>query len=279
MKGQIVTLHANEYFAENESGSYRLTARGRMKGKTDILVGDYVEFANGAIEKVYPRTSEFIRPSVANVTQIVAVLSSEPKPDFYMLDKLLVSANKEGVSVVLAVNKNDLGAEIYDKVKSEYAASGAEILSVSAAKGDNLAALKEKLRGKLTALAGQSAVGKSSLVNAMFSTSLKVGDLSAIKRGKHTTTASHIYSFGEYRIVDTPGFAVLETDVEAEDIRFYYPEFETPSALCKFRGCTHVSEPSCEVKRLAESGEIPQKRYLRYVELFKKAKEKRRDYE
>ena len=266
MKGQIVTLHANEYFAENESGNYRLTARGRMKGKTDILVGDYVEFANGAIEKVYPRTSQFIRPSVANVQQIVAVLSSEPKPDFFMLDKLLVSANKEGVSVVLAVNKNDLGAEIYEKVKREYAGSGAEILSVSAAKGDNLGALKEKLSGKLTALAGQSAVGKSSLVNA-------------IKRGKHTTTASHIYSFGDCRIVDTPGFAVLETDVEAEDIRFYYPEFETPSALCKFRGCTHTSEPYCEVKRLAESGRIPEERYLRYVELFKKAKEKRREYE
>lgn len=94
MKGQIITLHANEYFAESGGELYRLNARGRMKGRTDILVGDFVEFENGAISRVYERISQFIRPSVANVEQIVAVLSSEPKPDFLMLDKLLVSAER-----------------------------------------------------------------------------------------------------------------------------------------------------------------------------------------
>lgn len=102
-----------------------------MKGRTDILVGDFVEFENGAISRVYERISQFIRPSVANVEQIVAVLSSEPKPDFLMLDKLLVSAEKEGVPAVLAVNKNDLGADVYEKVRREYAGAGTEIMSVS----------------------------------------------------------------------------------------------------------------------------------------------------
>ena len=134
MKGQIITLHANEYFAESGGELYRLSARGRMKGRTDILVGDFVEFENGAISRVYERISQFIRPSVANVEQIVAVLSSEPKPDFLMLDKLLVSAEKEGVPVVLAVNKNDLGADVYEKVRREYAGAGTEIMSGSAAR-------------------------------------------------------------------------------------------------------------------------------------------------
>ena len=279
MKGQIITLHANEYFAESGGELYRLSARGRMKGRTDILVGDFVEFENGAISRVYERISQFIRPSVANVEQIVAVLSSEPKPDFLMLDKLRVSAEKEGVPVVLAVNKNDLGADVYEKVRREYAGAGTEIMSVSAARGDNLSALREKIRGRLTALAGQSAVGKSSLVNAMFSTDLRVGALSGIKRGRHTTTSSRIYTFGDCRIVDTPGFAVLETDVLAEDLAAYYPEFEKSAGLCRFRGCTHTSEPDCEVKRLAENGGIDRERYLRYAELFRRLKEKRREYE
>lgn len=117
-------------------------------------------------------------------------------------------------------------------------------------------------------------MGKSSLVNAMFSTDLRVGALSGIKRGRHTTTSSCIYTFGDCRIVDTPGFAVLETDVLAEDLAAYYPEFEKSAGLCRFRGCTHTSEPGCEVKRLAENGGIDRERYLRYAELFRRLKEK-----
>lgn len=276
MKGQVVKSHGSEYFVKSGEETFRLVARGKMKGKTEILVGDNVEFANGAISCVLPRVSRFIRPSVANVELIAAVLSAQPKPDFLMLDKLLVSAEKEGVEVIFVVNKNDLGEEIYEKVEKEYKGAGIEVFSVSAEQGVNLGALKNRLKGRLTAFAGQSAVGKSSLVNAMFGTSLKVGDLSVIGRGRHTTTFSNIYTFGEWKIVDTPGFAVLETDMDETELARYYPEFEAHLNECKFRGCLHAGEPDCAIAELARNGEISPERYQRYLEILKQLKERKK---
>ena len=278
MTGQVIAAHGREYIVKSEAGESRLFARGRMKGKTEILVGDFVTFEQDAIVSVLPRKTRFIRPNVANVELICAVLSPEPKPDFLMLDKLLASAGREGAEVVFAVNKNDLGREVYRKVCEEYGAFY-EIFSVSAAEKDNLAALKERLKGRLTALAGQSAVGKSSLVNAMFGASLKVGDLSAIGRGKHTTTASRIYFFGDWQIMDTPGFAALETDMDETELAEYYPEFSAHSGECRFRGCSHTGEPGCAVAALAESGEIPEGRYERYKQIYAELKGRRKRYE
>ncbi len=276
MKGQVFRSHGSEYFIRSGDETYRVVARGKMKGKTEILVGDYVEFKSGAIDSVYPRTSRFIRPSVANVEMIAAVLSALPRPDFLMLDKLLVSAEKEGVDVVFVVNKNDLGKEIYEKVRREYAGTGKEIFSVSAETGENLDTLKDRLKGRLTAFAGQSAVGKTSLVNAMFKTSLKVGDLSSIGRGRHTTTYSNIYFFDAWKIVDTPGFAVLESEIGAGELARYYPEFEAHLNECRFRGCTHTGEKGCAIASLAESGEIARERYERYQEIYRQLKEKKK---
>lgn len=279
MKGQVVKSHGNEYFVASGNETFRLVARGRMKGKTEILVGDFVEFQDGAIVSVNERRSRFIRPNIANVELIAAVLSPEPKPDFLMLDKLLASANKEGVEVVFVVNKNDLGEDVFRKVGKEYALAETEIYSVSAAEKRNLSALKEKLRGRLTAFAGQSAVGKSSLVNAMFGTDLKVGGLSNIGRGRHTTTYSCIYTFGEWKIADTPGFAVLEADMDETELARCYPEFEAHLNECRYRGCLHTGEPGCAVAALAETGEIPKERYLRYLEIYNELKNGRKKYE
>ena len=276
--GLVVRSHGSEYFVRCGEEIYRLTARGKMKGKTEILVGDRVEFESGAITAVLPRSSRFIRPSVANVELVAAVLSPEPKPDFLMLDKLLASANKEGVEVVFVVNKNDLGEAIFRQVKEEYKGAGAEIFSVSAETGENLAALKERLKGRLTAFAGQSAVGKSSLINAMFGADLRVGDLSAIGRGKHTTTFSCIYFYGDWKIVDTPGF-VLETDIGEKELMRFYPEFETHLNECRYRGCAHAGEAGCAIAALAESGEISPARYARYLEILRQIKERRKRYE
>ena len=278
MKGQIINLHTDDFYALSNGEVFRLSARGKLKGKGNLLVGDYVEFSNGVVEKVLPRKNRFIRPSVANADLIVAVVSPVPEPDVLMLDKLVASAVSEEVPVIFVVNKSDITSEIYDKIKSEYSAVG-QIFAVSATEKQGLDDLKNALKDKLSVLAGQSAVGKSSLINALFGTQLKTGEVSDIGRGRHTTTCSKIYEFGDIRIMDTPGFAVLETFIELDDLKFCYPEFNEYLGECKFRGCTHTGEPDCKIQTLALEGKIPLGRYERYKEIYNELKRRKKFYE
>lgn len=278
MKGQIINLRSDDFFALADGEVYRLKARGKLKGKESLLVGDYVEFSNGAVEKVLPRKNRFIRPSVANADLIAAVISPVPEPDFIMLDKLIASAVSEGVPVIFIVNKSDISKSVYEKVKNEYSAVG-EIFSVSATEKVGLEELKTELKNKFTVLAGQSAVGKSSLVNALFGCDLKVGEVSEIGRGRHTTTYSKIYDFDDVRIADTPGFAVLESFIEADDLKYCYPEFNEYLGECKFRGCSHTGEPDCKIEELVGEGKIPFGRFERYKEIYSELKRRKKFYE
>ena len=281
MKGQVISSSGLNYTVFANGETYQATARGKLKlKKENILVGDYVEINNGAIDKVYERSSFFIRPSVANIDLIVAVLSSEPKPDLTITDKLCASAIREGVEVVFAVNKTDLGDNLYKEILNEYKDTGFTIIDVSAKTGRNLDKLKELLKGRISAFAGQSAVGKSSLMNALFSLDIKTGELSQkISRGKHTTTKSTVYYLGEYTIIDTPGFYTLEADIEPEELFLYYPEYEGYLGKCKFRGCSHISEPDCAIIDAVESGDLQRNRYERYKEIYNELKLRRKTYE
>ncbi len=281
MKGQIVSLSGSNYTVLSDGKEYLLTARGKLKlKKENLLVGDYVEFNNGAIERVEERSSSFIRPSVANVDLIVAVLSFEPKPDLTITDKLIASAFKEGVEVVFVVNKTDVSNNLYQEIIEEYKDTGIKILDVSAKTGHNLDKLKDLLKGRFTAFAGQSAVGKSSLLNALFSLNIKTGELSTkISRGKHTTTKSTIYVFDDIKIIDTPGFYTLESDIDVEFLAEYYPEYEKYIGKCKFRCCTHTGEPDCVIKNLVENGELSSGRYQRYLSIYNELKTRRKSYE
>lgn len=277
MKGQIINLRSDDFFALSDGKVYCLKARGKLKGKGNLLVGDYVEFSNGAVERVLERKNRFIRPHVANVDVIAAVISPIPEPDFIMLDKLVASAVSEGVPIIFIVNKNDISSVVYEKVKSEYYAVG-KIFSVSATEKVGLEELKTELKNKLTVLAGQSAVGKSSLVNALFGSDLKTGEVSDIGRGRHTTTYSKIYDFDDVRIADTPGFAVLESFVAADDLKFCYPEFNEYLGECRFRGCSHTGEPDCKIEELVSEGKIPLGRFERYKEIYDELKRRKKFY-
>ena len=243
-------------------------------------MGDFVEFERGVITKVLQRRNHFIRPSVCNVDVIVAVVSPLPKPDFYLVDKLLISAIKEDVDFIIAVNKPDLDDTLLSLVKSEYGNLGFPIVEVSAKEGKGIEELKEMLKGRLSVLAGQSAAGKTSIVNSMFNLDLKVGDLSdKIARGKHTTTRSEIFDYDGYKIVDSPGFAVIEAMVNLNELPECYPEYLEVSSDCKFRGCSHVNEPDCKVKELVNSGKLSKNRYVRYVEIYNEISKRREIYE
>ncbi len=278
MKGQIISSTGSLFTVKNQQETVNLSARGKLKGE-NILVGDIVEYSSGCIEKIYPRSSEFIRPAVANIDLILAVISPVPKPDFTILDKLLVSAFSQGVEVIIAINKTDLESDLSEIVQKEYGTAKVKIVDVSAKNGKNIEVIKQAMANKFTALAGQSAVGKSSLVNALFGLQLKTGEVSEkIGRGKHTTTKSTVYEIGEYKLIDTPGFYTLESFVTHEELAEYYPEFLEVFGNCKFRCCSHTGEPDCAVKQLVCDGKVSQGRYQRYIEIYKELKNKPKNY-
>ena len=281
MKGQVYKAHSNSYYVWCDQKLHKCGARGVLKLRgSEICVGDYVTFEKGVITAVLDRRNRFIRPNVANVDVIVAVISPEPKPDYYLVDKLLISAIKEDVEFLIAVNKTDVDKNLVDKVKNEYGHLGIDVMEISAKSMEGIDDLKEKLKGRLAVLAGQSAAGKTSIINSMFGLELKTGELSEkIQRGKHTTTRSEIFEFGEYKIVDSPGFAVIEAMVNIDELSECYPDYFEVASECKFRGCNHISEPDCKVKELVNSGKFSEDRYRRYVEIYNEISKRREVYE
>lgn len=279
--GQIYKAHSDSYTVNIDKNSLNCGARGVLKIKSDgFSVGDYVKVDKKTIVEVLPRKNRFIRPNVSNVDLVVAVFAPEPKPDLYLLDKLYINAVKENVDLIIVVNKQDVGDQVLELIRNEYKDLGIEILSVSSKTGVGILELKEKLKGKLSVLAGQSAAGKTSIVNAMFGLNLKTGELSEkILRGKHTTTRSEIFEQDDIKLIDSPGFAVLDADVEVDEIIECYPEYFEVSKYCKFRGCTHISEPDCKVKELVNSGQFSKERYVRYVEIYNDIAKRRKIYE
>ena len=281
MIGQVYKAHSDSYSVKCGEKLYRCKARGILKlRREDIAVGDFVQVENGVITAVCQRKNRFIRPNVSNIDLIVAVVSPEPKPDFYLIDKLLLNAVKEDVEIVFLVNKSDFDKDFYNKIVDEYKDVGVEILSVSAKEQVGIKNLKEKIYNKLTVLAGQSAVGKTSIVNSMFNLDLKTGEVSEkISRGKHTTTRSEIFEFEGIKIIDSPGFAVIDAMVELSDLPSCYPEYEKLECECKFRGCSHVNEPNCKVKEMVGKGELSISRYQRYIEIYDEISKRRVVYD
>ncbi len=276
MKGQVYKIHTDTYLVKSEGELYKVGARGIMRKLADkTAVGDYVEFDKGVITKILPRKNYFPRPNVANIDAVTIVVSPEPKPDFMLVDKLVVNAVSRNLEIIFAVNKTDISDELFDKIKSEYSEVGGSFFKISASQNLGVLELKEKIKDKLVLFAGQSAVGKTSLVNTLFGLDLKTGELSEkINRGKHTTTASCIYELNGTRIIDTPGFAVIDADLKKDELPDCYPEYFNLQSGCKYRGCKHINEPDCAVKRAVFSGELSKERYLRYVEIYKEILEK-----
>lgn len=253
-----------------------------MKIKSDgIKVGDEVEFDNSSIKKVFPRKSFFYRANVANVSCINVVISPVPKPDFLLVDKMIVEALSGKAKVYLTINKSDLDDGLIDYCKTNYANAVDSIIAVSALSGDGFDRLKSLLNGEFCAFVGQSAVGKTSIINRLFNIDKTVGDVSKkTMRGRHTTTGREIH-FGEnLQVVDTPGFSNVDViNVKSRDLCLYYKEFEPYNGKCYYIGCAHVSEPDCQVKAAVTRGEISVNRYERYKTLFKEiAENEKRKY-
>ena len=291
MQGKIVKGISGFYYVHVvESGIYECKAKGIFRNqKIKPLVGDDVEIVVldeekkiGNVEKILPRTRELIRPAVANIDMALVIFAAaKPDPNFNLLDRFLCMMEYQKVPVTICFNKCDLVTEEQREVlRKIYELAGYELLFTSAKTQENVEKLKSVLQGKMTAVAGPSGVGKSSLINDLQdAVQMQTGGISdKIERGKHTTRHSQIIPIAENTyIMDTPGFSSMDLPgFSKEDLWTCYPEFVRFEPGCRFIRCSHIGEPDCGVKTALAEGKISQVRYDNYVQLYQEMKNMRK---
>ena len=269
---------------DEDGQEYTLRAQKKLRHQhMTPMVGDAVRFTpgqgeeNGWLEEILPRRSVMERPSVANVDMLMLVLASVPQPDLLLCDKLILRATQGSMTPAICVNKIDLGDGLAQQIEAEYAGTQLRVFSVSAHTGEGVGALREAMRGRVTCLAGQSAVGKSSLLNALFGLSLETGGLSRkTERGRHTTRRAEMMALDGMFVLDTPGFSLLELEdaIEPEAFAQLYPEYNALAGACRFQPCLHDREPGCAVHAAVDRGELSAARWARYRELLGEVREK-----
>jgi len=288
-EGVIIKGIGGFYDVISDNEVYRCRPRGKFR-KLGItpMVGDRVRISpqatahEGILEEIFPRKNTLIRPPVANIDSLAVVMAAEhPSPDFFVIDKLIISAERMGIFIILVINKIDLvKPEIIENIKLQYANSGYPIYCVSGKFGHGMEELSKALSG-ITTLAGQSGVGKSTIINKLNpGMELKTGNISKkIRRGRHTTRHVELLllPYGGM-VVDTPGFSQLELkDVDPLELQECYPEFNKYRHECYFSGCIHTSEPRCKVRQAVEEGSISKERYERYIRILEEIRESRRN--
>lgn len=291
MTGKIIKGIAGFYYVhDGVSRVYECRAKGIFRNRRiRPLTGDNVEFEildaseqTGNITEILPRSNELVRPAVANIDQAMIVFAAaEPDPNLNLLDRFLVSMECRNVPVLICFNKKDLADEEKIRQLMEiYEGAGYPVRLTSAAGGEGLEELRALLRGKTTAFAGPSGVGKSSLTNLIHpEAAMETGAVSEkIKRGRHTTRHSELFFVEkDTYVMDTPGFSsIYVEDLLPEQLASCFPEFEAFVPDCRFLGCVHMGERDCGVKKAVQEMKIPASRYENYRLIYEELKSKRR---
>ncbi len=274
MKGLVIKKNAGLYDIDTGKIVATIKALGNVK-KHGLYVGDYVEFTE-VITKVEERKNLLIRPPLANLDKLFIVASSIPKPDFVLIDKLIVYSLVKGIEPIIVINKTDIMDEcLQSEIKSIYK-DAVKMIFVSAEKGE-VGDLKKEIKG-ITAFAGQSAVGKSSLINALLGKEqAEVGDLSKkVERGKQTTRMTCLYRCDKGYIADTAGFSLLDATlvlpITPQELGRYYPDFLKYLQNCKFRSCLHEISGNCGIIEGVRQGKINKIRYESYLKILSELK-------
>ncbi len=288
-EGIIIKGYGGFYFVQGEEAIYTCSLRGRLrKGSRGVLVGDRVlltvlEEEKGVVEEVFPRTSQLLRPKVANVdTALVVFAAADPEPDWFLVDRLLILIQLAGIEPAICCNKIDLlPKDACDRLEP-YKKAGFTVFKASAKEKIGREELIDFLTDRVTVLAGQSGVGKSSILNMLLpSWQLLTGDVSQkLGRGKHTTRYSELLALPKGGwVVDSPGFSLLDLpeDLTQKQLMLCYPEMKRAEP-CRFDGCLHHKEPDCGVKELLESKEFDLGRYERYIAFLTELQDREEKY-
>ena len=290
MRGLIIENISNLYKVKTEKGIYESVARGKFK-KDEItpVVGDNVEIETineeekkAVIEQIEKRQVYIKRPKLANITQIILVLSSKhPKPDLLMLDKQLAFSEFLNIKSIIVLNKTDLDKnQDFKTIKNIYEKIGYKVIESEAKNQKGIDDLKQLLKNNINAFSGNSGVGKSTLINQIFKDSITLeGNISEKnKRGKNTTTAIKLYKIDDNSyIADTPGFSTFDIyEIESKDLSNYFIDLSKYIKDCQYIGCSHINEKTeeCGIKQALENQKISNQRYETYCKLYNELKER-----
>lgn len=288
MQGLVVENISNLYKIKDGNKIYEANARGKLKKEdTSVAVGDNVEMEildeenkKAVIEKILPRRNFIKRPKMSNITQIILVVSSKnPKPDLLLLDKQLAFAEYLKIKPIIVLNKTDLDKkEEFEQIEKIYTKIGYKVVKTVASNKEGIDELKNILKENINAFSGNSGVGKSTLINAIFKKDItQEGEVSKKnKRGKNTTTSTRLYEIDKNTyIADTPGFSTFDiSEIEYRELDKYFKEMEPLIKDCEFVGCTHIKEDVCGIKLAVKNGKISKDRYERFCKIYNELKEK-----
>jgi ribosome biogenesis GTPase len=291
LKGVLLKGYGGFYYVQVQQEIWECSLRGRFRvKKQDFLPGDHVRILpaddrTATIEHVYPRTSEMLRPSVANVEQVVLVFPLiSPEPDTMLLDRILLQTHWSSLGSAIVFTKIDLlrdqrGQDADLSIADVYSRLGVPILVLSNVSGEGREEAEDLLRGKISVLAGPSGAGKSSLLNMLDEgLGLKTGAVSEkIGRGRHTTRHVELLPVAGGLVADTPGFSALHLPKMAkEDLQKGFPEMAPYRRQCRFSSCLHEREPNCAVRGAVEEGLIEGRRYEHYLAFLNEVKSQKK---
>ncbi|TAH71583.1 MAG: ribosome small subunit-dependent GTPase A [Anaerolineaceae bacterium] len=292
MRGKIIKGIAGFYYVHvpEKDETFECKAKGIFrKHNIKPLVGDDAIIdtndqpeGKGTITHILPRKNDIIRPAVANVDQAMVIFAAaEPSPNLNLLDRFLIMMQRQKVHTIICFNKKDIvNQKEMGLLIDTYMLSGYEVISISVLQDDGMPIIRGLIKGKTTVLAGPSGVGKSSLINIISpKAQMEIGSVSEkIKRGKHTTRHSELIYVDDYTyVMDTPGFSSLYIhEIEKEELKDYFIEFNKYEDKCRFIGCMHLNEPGCAVKEALSEGIISSIRYDNYKALYAELKDVKR---
>ncbi len=283
-EGIIVKALSGFYYVHSGGELFSCRARGKFRhAKLSPLVGDRVIFTpledhTGALDEILPRTNQFLRPAVANIDQLVIIVSQAiPITDPFLIDRIISIAEGRSCDCVICINKCDLDAG--EELFRIYTRAGFPTVRVSAETGEGIDQLRQLISGKVSAFTGNSGVGKSSILNALHpGFSLATGDVSQkLGRGRHTTRHVELFALDDHTLIaDTPGFSSFDTEkmelCRKEELQHCFRDFAPYLDKCQFPDCAHIKELGCAVREAAAQGHISPTRHESYVRLYEQAR-------
>ena len=285
LNGTIIKGIGGFYYVEAADEIYECRARGVFrKEKLSPLVGDKVTIsvndnAENTIDEIMPRKNALTRPPVVNIDNLIIVVSTvEPKPSTLVIDKLIAVAEHKNIEPIIVITKSDLASaqEIFDI----YTLAGFKTIIVSNETKSGVDEVKVVLKDKISALTGNSGVGKTSLLNNLDETLvLKTAQISKkLGRGRHTTRQAELYRVCDGFVVDTPGFSSFEIDksdiILKDELAYCFRDFSDYIEKCKFYpSCTHTADKGCAVVEAVNEGKIGKSRHNSYVQLYNEVKD------